>query len=128
VKAVHLKSTRPLQPLPIPSWKWDGINMDFIVGLAKTSNGCDSIWVIIDRLTKQAHYLPIKLKYLAMHYDKLYIYRIMSLHGVPKIILSDRGTQFVSNFWEQLHKSFGMKLIRSSTYHPQTRGHTERVN
>ena len=72
--------------------------MDFIVGLPKTSKGCDSIWVIVDRLTKLAHFLPVKLKYPALCYIKLYIDRIMSLHGVPKTIISDRGTQFVSNF------------------------------
>jgi len=98
VKVVHLKSAGPLNPLPIPSWKWDDINMDFIVGLPKTSKGCDSIWVIIDRLTKQAHFLPVRIDYPAIRYAKLYIDRIMSLPGVPKTIILDRGTQFVSKF------------------------------
>jgi hypothetical protein len=92
VKAVHLKSAGELQPLPIPAWKWKDISMDFIVGLPKTSRGFDSIWVIVDRLTKSAHFLPVKIEYSAMTYDKLYIARILSLHGVPKTIVSDRGT------------------------------------
>jgi hypothetical protein len=73
VKAVHLKSAEELQPLPIPAWKWEDISMDFIVSLPKTSRGFDSIWVIVDRLTKSAHFLPIKIEHSAMVYAKLYI-------------------------------------------------------
>jgi hypothetical protein len=98
VKAVHLKSAGPLHPLPVPSWKWDDISMDFIVGLPKTSKGFDSIWVIVDRLTKQAHFLPVRTDYPVVHYAKLYVDRVVSLHGIPKTIVSDRGTQFVSKF------------------------------
>jgi hypothetical protein len=98
VKAVHLKTTGPLQSLPIPSWKWDDISMDFIVGLPKTSKGFDSIWVIVDRLTKIAHLLPIKVLYPTATYAKLYVDRILSLYGIPKTIISDRGTHFVSKF------------------------------
>jgi hypothetical protein len=102
--------------------------MDFIVGLPRTAKGYDSIWVIIDRLTKIAHFLPVKVKYPVITYAELYIARILSLHGVPKTIVSDRGPQFVSKFWEELHKFLGTKLLHSSTYHPQTSGQTERVN
>ena len=118
VKAIHLKSIGPLHPLPVPSWKWDDISMDFIVGLPKTSKGFYSIWVIVDHLTKQAHFLPIRTEYPAICYAKLYIDHIMSFHGVPKTNISDRGAQFISNFWEELHKSLGTKLIHSSSYHP----------
>jgi hypothetical protein len=128
VKAVHLKSAGPLQPLPIPAWKWEDISMDFIVGLPKTSRGYDSIWVIVDRLTKSAHFIPAKSNYPVLTYVQLYIARVLSLHKVPKTIVSDRGPQFVSKFWEELHKSLGTKLIHSSAYHPQTSGQTERVN
>jgi hypothetical protein len=72
--------------------------MDFIVGLPRTTKGYDSIWVIIDQLTKIAHFLPVKVKYLVITYAELYIARILSLHGVPKTIVSDRGPQFVSKF------------------------------
>jgi hypothetical protein len=128
VKAVHLKSAGPLQPLSIPGWKWESISMDFIVGLPKTSKGYDSIWVIVDRLTKLAHFLPVKTTYSFKTYAELYIARILSLRGVPKIIVSDRGSQFVSRFWKELHNSLGTKLVHSSAYHPQTSGQTERVN
>jgi transposase InsO family protein len=117
-----------LQPLPIPSWKWDDIGMDFITGLPTTSRGFDSIWVIIDRLTKLAHFLPVKVKHSTVTLAKLYFERILSLHGVPRTIVSDRGPQFVSKFWMELHKSLGTKVIHSSAYHPQTSGQTERVN
>jgi len=96
VKAVHLKSAGELQPLPIPASKWEDISMDFIVGLPKTTKGFDSIWVIVDRLTKTAHFLPVKILYPASTYAKIYFGHILSLHGVPKTIVCDRGTQFVS--------------------------------
>jgi hypothetical protein len=129
VKAIHMKTAGPLQSLPIPIWKWEDISMDFIVGLPRTAKGYDSIWVIVDRLTKIAHFLPVKTYYPILTYAELYIARILSLHGVPKTIVSDRGPQFVSKlFWEELHKSLGTKLLHSSAYHPQTSGHTERVN
>jgi hypothetical protein len=92
VKAVHLKLAGELQPLPIPALKWEDISMDFTVGLPKTSRGFDSIWVIVDRFTKSAHFLPVRIEHSAMTYAKLYIARILSLHGVPKTIVSDRDT------------------------------------
>ena len=102
--------------------------MDFIVGLPKTAKGYDSIWVVVDRLTKSAHCIPVKTGYKSHQYTELYIARIVSLHDVPKTIISDRGSQFVARFWEQLRASLGTQLIRSSAYHPQTDGQTERIN
>jgi transposase InsO family protein len=102
--------------------------MDFIVGLPNTSLKHDSIWVIIDRLTKTAHFLPVHTTYNAKKYAENYLDQIVRLHGIPKTIISDRGTQFVTRFWEQLQDALGTKLIRSSAYHPQTDGQTERVN
>jgi hypothetical protein len=128
VKAIHMKAAGPLQSLPIPTWKWEDISMDFIVGLPRTAKGFDSIWVIIDRLTKIAHFLRVKVKYPAIEFAELYISRILSLHGVPKTIVSDHGSQFVSKFWEELHKALDTNLLHSSAYHPQTSGQTERVN
>ncbi|WVZ69122.1 hypothetical protein U9M48_017960, partial [Paspalum notatum var. saurae] len=128
VKADHLKPGGMLQPLNIPAWKWEDIHMDFVVGLPRTQKGYDSIWVIIDRFTKSAHFLPVKTAYRANTYAELYIAKIVSLHGVPRTITSDRGSVFVSRFWEQLQKSLGTKLIHSSAYHPQTSGQVERVN
>jgi hypothetical protein len=86
-----MKAAGPLQSLQIQTWKWEDISMDFIVGLPKTVKGLDSIWVIIDRLTKTAHFLPVKVKYPVVAYAKLYIARILSLHGIPKTIVSNRG-------------------------------------
>ncbi|WVZ96866.1 hypothetical protein U9M48_042449 [Paspalum notatum var. saurae] len=128
VKADHLKPAGMLQPLAVPAWKWEDIHMDFIVGLPRTSKGYDSIWVIIDRFTKSAHFIPVKTTYRTKQYTELYISRIVSLHGVPLTITSDRGSLFVSRFWEQLQTALGTKLIRSSAYHPQTSGQVERVN
>ncbi|MBS2634099.1 transposase family protein, partial [Salmonella enterica subsp. enterica serovar 1,4,[5],12:i:-] len=102
--------------------------MDFIVGLPRTPQGHDSIWVIVDRLTKTAHFIPVNTIYTAKKYAEIYLERIVCLHGVPKTIISDRGALFVARFWEQLQLSLGTKLIRSSAYHPQTDGQTERVN
>src|SRR6266540_33248 len=128
VKADHLKPAGMLQPLSIPAWKWEDIHMDFIVGLPRTAKGSDSIWVVIDRLTKSAHFIPVRTKYPVRKYAELYIARIVSLHGVPKTITSDRGPQFVSHFEEHLHSALGTRLIRSSAYHPQTSGQVKRVN
>jgi transposase InsO family protein len=102
--------------------------MDFIVGLPTTQKGYDSIWVIMDCLTKSAHFLPVKTTYRPHEYAEIYYAQILRLHGVPKTIISDRGPQFISHFWEHLHKQMGANLIRSSAYHPQTSGQTERVN
>ena len=102
VKASHLKSAGTLQPLPIPSGKWEDISMDFIVGLPNTSQKYDSIWVIVDRLTKSAHFIPVNTNYSSKKYAEIYLARIVCLHGVPKTIILDQGSQFVARFWEQL--------------------------
>jgi hypothetical protein len=102
--------------------------MDFILGLPKTQSGYDSNWVIVDRLSKVAHFITVKTTYKGSKLAELYIARIVCLHVVPKKIVSDRGTQFTSMFWEKLHESMDTKLNFSSAYHPQTDGQTERVN
>jgi hypothetical protein len=89
VKAIHMKAAGPLQSLPIPTWKWEDISMDFIMGLPRTDKGFDSIWVIIDRLTKIVHFLLVKTYYPVIPYAQIYVARILSLHGVPKTIVSD---------------------------------------
>ncbi|WVZ52493.1 hypothetical protein U9M48_003547 [Paspalum notatum var. saurae] len=128
VKADHLKPAGMLQPLAVPAWKWEDIHMDFLVGLPRTQKGYDSIWVIIDRFTKSAHFIPVKTTYRSKQYAEIYISQIVSLHGVPLTITSDRGSLFVSRFWEQLQIALGTNLIHSSAYHPQTSGQVERVN
>jgi hypothetical protein len=128
IKASHLKTAGQMQPLSIPVWKWDDKSMDFIVGLPLTPRKHDSIWVIFDRLTKTAHFIPVHTTYSAERYAEIYVDLVVRLHDVPKTILSDRGTQFVARFWAQVHESLGTKLIHSSSYHPQTNGQMERVN
>jgi transposase InsO family protein len=112
----------------VPKWKWEEIAMDFIVGLPRTQLSYDSIWVIMDRLTKVAHFIPIKTTYSRPQLAELYMSRIICLHGVPKKIVSDRGTQFTLKFLERLHETLDTQLRFSSAYHPQTYGQTERVN
>jgi hypothetical protein len=128
IKAECERPARLLQPLKIPEWKWEEISMDFVVGLSKTQSSYDSIWVIIDHLSKVAHFILVKTTYKGSKLVELYIARIVCLHGVPKKIVSDRGTQFTSKFWEKLHESMDTKLNFSSAYHPQTDGQTKRVN
>jgi len=98
VKAAHLKPAGLLQPLSILGWKWEEISMDFIVGLPPTQKGFDSIWVIMDRLTKSAYFIPVRTNYRPHQYAELYIAQIVHLHGVLRTIVSDRGSQFIAHF------------------------------
>jgi transposase InsO family protein len=127
VKAEHQQPAGLLQPLQVPEWKWEEIAMDFIVGLPWTQSGYDSILVIVDRLTKVAHFIPVETTYSGPQLTELYMSRIVCLHGAPKKIVSDRGTQFTSRFWERLHEALDTQLHFSSAYHHQTDGQTERV-
>jgi hypothetical protein len=120
VKAKRQRPTVLLQPLKIPQWKWKEISMDFIVGLPTTQSSYVSIWVIVDQFSKVADFILVKTTYKGAKLAKLYIARIVCLHGVPKKIVSDRGTQFTSRFWEKLHEAMDTKLNFSSAYHPQT--------
>ena len=97
-KADHQRPTGLLKPLEIPEWKWDDISMDFVVGLPRTQGGYDAIWVMVDRLTKVAHFIPVKENYRVGKLAELYVDNILRLHGAPKSIMSDRGTQFTARF------------------------------
>jgi hypothetical protein len=103
VKAEHQRPAGLLHPLKVPEWKWEVIGKDFIVRLPRTPQGNDSISVIVDRLTKVAHFIPVKTTYKGSQLAELYMSWIMCLHGVPKKIVSDRGSQFTSRFWKSLH-------------------------
>jgi hypothetical protein len=118
VKAEHQRPARLQQPLKIPEWKWEEIGMDFIIGLPHTQAAYDSMWVIVDRLTKVAHFILVKTTYSGAKLVELYMSIIVCLHGVPKKIMSDRGSQFTSKFWEKLHESMDTKLNFSLAYHP----------
>jgi hypothetical protein len=128
VKADYLKPRGVLQSLSISDSKWDNISTDFIVGLPLTARKFDSIWMIMDQLSKSTHFIPVHSKYRVEKYAEIYIARMLCLHGISKMIISDRGSQFVTRFWEQLHASLGIHLIHSSGYHLQTDSRTERVN
>jgi hypothetical protein len=101
--------------------------MDFIVGLPTMQSGYDPIWVIVDHFSKVAHFILVKTMYKGAKLAKLYITRIMCLHGVPKKIVSDRGTQFMLRFWEKIHEAMDTRLNFSLEYHPQTDGQTKIV-
>src|SRR5688500_12661692 len=128
VKAEHQRPAGLLHPLKIPEWKWEEIGMDIITGLPRTQKGYDAIWVIVDRLTKVAHFIPVKTTYKGSQLAELYMARMVCLHGVPKKIVSDRGSQFTSRFWRSFHENMSTKLNFSTAYHPQTDGQTERTN
>ncbi|GKV43664.1 hypothetical protein SLEP1_g50928 [Rubroshorea leprosula] len=127
VKVEHRKPGGQLQPLPIPEWKWEAISMDFIVGLPKTRRQFDAIWVIVDRLTKSAHFLAIKQKDPLDKLAKLYVQEIVKLHGVPVSIVSDKDPRFTARFWRSFQKAMGTQLKLSTAYHPQTDGQSERT-
>jgi hypothetical protein len=97
VKAIHMRPSL-LQPLSVLGWKWEEIVMDFIIGLPTTERGFDSIWVIVDCLTKSATFIPVKTTYHLHNYDDIYFQQVVRLHGVPKSIVSDRGPQFIDHF------------------------------
>ena len=126
VKAEHQKPSGLLVQPEIPEWKCEKIAMDFITKLPRTPSGYDSIWVIVDRLTKSAHFLPIREDYKMEKLARLYIKEIVCRHGAPVSIISDRDGRFTSRFWQSLHKEFGTQLDMSTAYHPQTDGQSER--
>ena len=105
VKAEHQKPAGKIQLLPIPIWKWEKITMDFMIGLPRTQRQHDAIWVIVDRLTKSAHFLPINVEDSLEKLAQLYVDEIVRLHGVPVSIVSDRDPRFTSRFWPSLQRT-----------------------
>ena len=110
VKAEHQHPAGLLHPFPIPEWKFDHIEMDFVTGFPKSKKDNDAIFVVIDKLTKVAHFLPVKESISAAHLTELYTSRIVSLHGVPMIISSDCGSLFTSKFWDSFQSVMGTKI------------------
>nr|GEY99465.1 reverse transcriptase domain-containing protein [Tanacetum cinerariifolium] len=127
VKAKHQKPSGLLQQPEIPEWKWEKITMDFVLRLPRTPSGYDSIWVIVERLTKSVHFLPMKktdsIEKLAQQYWK----EIVCRHGVPVLIILDRDSLFTSRFWETLQKALGTQLNLSTAYHTETDGQSKRM-
>ncbi|GJW74757.1 putative reverse transcriptase domain-containing protein, partial [Tanacetum coccineum] len=127
IKAEHQKPSGLLQQPEIPEWKWEKITMDLVTKLPKSSSGYDAIWVVVDRLTKSAHFLPIREDYKTEKLAWIYINEIVARHGVPVSIISDRDGRFTSHLWQALQKALGTKLNMSTTYHPETDGQSERT-
>ncbi|GJY70936.1 putative reverse transcriptase domain-containing protein [Tanacetum coccineum] len=125
VKAEHQKPSGLLQQREIPEWKWENITMDFITKLPRTSSGQGAIWVIVDRLTKYAHFLAVREDYKTKKLARLYIIEIIARHGVPVSMISDHDSHFTSRLWQSLQKALGTQLDLSTAYHPQTNGQSE---
>ncbi|KAA0051348.1 reverse transcriptase [Cucumis melo var. makuwa] len=127
VKPVRQRPEGFLNPLPVPEWKWEHITMDFLFGLPRTSSGHDGIWVIVDRLTKTARFILIKMTSTLDQLARLYVDKIVSQYGVPVSIVSERDPRFTSKFWPSLQKAMGTGLKFSTSFHPQIDGQSERT-
>ena len=128
VKVEHQHPAGLLQPLPVPEWKWEVISMDFITELPMTWRQHDSIMVMVHKLTKATHFIPVKSTHKTDDIAKIFMKEIFKLHGLSKAIVSDIDVKFTSNFWKELFADLGTKLNFSTAYHPQTDGQTEKVN
>nr|GEV43353.1 putative reverse transcriptase domain-containing protein [Tanacetum cinerariifolium] len=127
VKAEYMKPSGLLVQPKIPQWKWENITMEFVTKLPKTAIRQDMIWVIVDRLTKSAHFLPAKENDSMEKLTRQYLKEVVSKHRVPVSIISDRDGRFVSQFWQSLQESFGTQLDMSTAYYPKTDGQSERT-
>lgn len=122
LKIEHQKPSGLMQQLDIPERKWDNILMDFVTGLPNTHRGFDAIWVIVDRPTKLAHFISVKIKFSLQKLAEIYILGIVNLHCIPLSIVSNRDLRFMSKFWESLKEALCTKLSLSSAYHLLTDG------
>ncbi|GKA85864.1 putative reverse transcriptase domain-containing protein [Tanacetum coccineum] len=127
VKAEHQRPFGLLVQPKIPQWKWDNIIMDFVMKLPKSSQGYDTIWVIVDRLTKSAIFVPMRETDPMEKLARMYLKEVVARHGIPVSIICDRDPRFASNFWRSLQKALGTSLAMSTAYHPETDGQSERT-
>ena len=126
VKVEHQVPSDLLNPFPIPKWKWDNITMDSVSDFPLTQRKHDVIWVIVDRLTKSAHFLPIRLNYSMDRLADLYVNEIIRLHCIPISIVPDHDPRFTSRLWKELQSAFITRLNFSTAIHPQIDGQSER--
>lgn len=127
VKAERCKTKGMLLPLEVPEGKWESISMDFVGGLPLTRSGKDKIWVIVDRLTKTVRFIAMKETWTMDQLARAYIHQVVKYHGVPRDIVSDRDSRFLSQFWKSLQAALGTRLKMSTAFHPATDGQTERT-
>ncbi|GKC45831.1 putative reverse transcriptase domain-containing protein, partial [Tanacetum coccineum] len=127
VKAEHQSPLGLLVHPKIPEWKWDNITMDFVTKLPKTLQGYDTIWVIVDRLTKSAIFTPMRETDPLDKLARMYLKEVVTRHGIPVLIICDRDPRFASNFWKSLQNALGTNLDMSTAYHLQTDGQSERT-
>ncbi|GJW98525.1 putative reverse transcriptase domain-containing protein [Tanacetum coccineum] len=127
IKAEHKRPSGLLVQPDIPEWKWDNITMDFVTKLPKSSQGYDTIWVIVDRLTKSAIFMPMRETDPLDKLARMYLKEVVTKHGIPVSIICDRDPRFSSNFWKSLQKALGTSLDMSTAYHPETDGQSERT-
>jgi len=128
INANHCHPAGLLQPHDIPMTKWEIISMDFITGLPLTSQRHNAILVVVDKLTKSTHFIPVRDTYEVADIARVFINEIIRFHGVPKNIISDRDSRFTSRFWICMQSALGTQLNLSTAYHPETDGQTKRVN
>ena len=127
VKTEHQKPAGLLQPLEVAEWKWEHVTMDFVTYLPRTLQRHDAVWVIVDWLTKSAHFLAVRMTFTLERFCRLYIQKIVRLHGVPVSIVSDRDPRLTAHFWKSFQKTMGTRLTMSTAFHPQTDSQSERT-
>ncbi|GJP47147.1 hypothetical protein CLOM_g6374 [Closterium sp. NIES-68] len=128
MKSSKQKKAGPLQPLPVPEQPWQAVSLDFITGLPTTMSGHDAILVVIDKFSKMGHFIPTHTTARTEETAQLFVHYIISQHGIPTTLISDRDPKFTNKFWKELMSLLGTKLAMSSAYHPQTDGQTKRLN
>ena len=127
VKVEHQHPVGLLNPLPISEWKWDTVSMDFITILPKTKYQRDFVMVVVNTLMKAAYFIPIKSTFGTTQVANVFMKEIVRLHGVPKMIISDRDGKFTAAFWKSLFGGMGTKLNFSTAYHPEIDGQIEKI-
>lgn len=126
-KPEHVRYPGLLKPLEVPDEAWQAVTLDFVEGLPRSA-GFNSVLVVVDKLTKYAHFLPLSHPYTAVQVAQVYLDQVFKLHGMPAALVSDRDKIFTGHFWQALFRLSKTEMKMSTAYHPQTDGQTKRVN